>query len=214
MLYSKLDDGNVDDVQRMLVGLVVRARLPSLWLNSALTRAYTQRLIAQSAQYFAVRGALVEHMRRADQRAHALDVRRMLGDELQWFVCFTPADTDTDTDDHHDADTHRTTNRQHLARIDNILLSGHLGVTRALLTCEDVLAATKRHIGRAIIGKLVRTYLFPAACILANDYADTAADERETTTSNTQVVPLFPPSHTQMYKWISSKSTRILLLFF
>lgn len=67
----------------------------------------------------------------------------MLNDQLSWFVYFTPTKS--------------------LKQIDNVLLTGHLCLTKSLLTCES---ANKDEIGEQIIELLIKTYLFPASYFL------------------------------------------------
>ncbi len=98
-----------------LLNLIVKARLP-LWINSSFSRASTQKLIVQSKQYFNLRSALMEGMTIEEQSAYGIDLNKMLNDEVKWLIYFTPT--------------------KNLKDIDNILLSGHLGLARALLTCE------------------------------------------------------------------------------
>jgi len=98
-----------------LLNLIVKARLP-LWINSSFSRSSTQKLIVQSKQYFNLRSALMENMTIEEQSAYGIDLNKMLNDEVKWLVYFTPT--------------------KNLKDIDNILLSGHLELARALLTCE------------------------------------------------------------------------------
>lgn len=97
------------------INLIIKARLP-LWINSSLSRASTQKLIIQSTQYFNLRSALLEHMTIEEQSLYSINLNKMLNDEVNWLIYFTPT--------------------KNLRDIDNILLTGHLRLTRALLTCE------------------------------------------------------------------------------
>jgi len=58
----------------------------------------------------------MEGMTIEEQSAYGIDLNKMLNDEVKWLIYFTPT--------------------KNLKDIDNILLSGHLGLARALLTCE------------------------------------------------------------------------------
>lgn len=98
-----------------LINLIIKARLP-LWINSSLSRASTQKLIIQSTQYFNLRSALLENMTIEEQSLYSINLNKMLNDEVNWLIYFTPT--------------------KNLKDIDNILLTGHLRLTRALLTCE------------------------------------------------------------------------------
>lgn len=98
-----------------LINLIIKARLP-LWINSSFSRASTQKLIIQSTQYFNLRSALLENMTIEEQSVYGIDLSKMLNDEVKWLIYFTPT--------------------KNLKDIDNILLTGHLRLTRALLTCE------------------------------------------------------------------------------
>ena len=98
-----------------LINLIIKARLP-LWANSSLSRTSTQRLILQSTQYFNLRSALLENMTIEEQSTYSIDLGKMLNDEVNWIIYFT--------------------HTKSLKHIDNILLNGHLCLTRALLTCE------------------------------------------------------------------------------
>ncbi len=135
-----------------LINLVIKARLP-LWVNSSLTRSSNQRLISQSSQYFKLRCALLENMTLDEQSAYSIDLTKMLNDEVNWFTYFSPTKS--------------------LKDIDDILLTGHLCLLRALLTCET---ANKSDIGEEIINQLIKTYLFPASYLINFPSEDTSMD--------------------------------------
>lgn len=111
-----------------------------MWVNSSVTRASNQRLISQSSQYFNLRCALLERLSLDEQSLYSIDLAKMLNHQINWFSTFTSTKS--------------------LKEIDSVLLTGHLSLTRSLLTCET---ATKADIGDEIIPQLLKTYLFPAS---------------------------------------------------
>lgn len=135
-----------------LINLIIKARLP-LWVNSSLSRTSTQNLIVQSTQYFNLRAALLENMTIEEQSAFSIDISKMLNDEVNWLIYFTPT--------------------KNLKHIDNILLTGHLCLTRSLLTCET---SNKADIGNDMIQTLIKTSLFPAAFLIHNPSEDTSME--------------------------------------
>ncbi len=135
-----------------LISLIIKARLP-LWLSSSLTRKSSQNLIAQSTEYFNLRCALLDNMNIDEQSAYSIDIKKMLNDEVNWFTSFTPTKS--------------------LKHLDNILLTGHLNITRSLLTCET---ANKADIGDEIIPQLVKTFLFPASYLITTPSEDTTME--------------------------------------
>jgi hypothetical protein len=160
-----------------LINLIIKARLP-LWVNSSLSRSSTQRLILQSTQYFNLRAALLENMTIEEQSAYSINLNKMLNDEVNWLIYFSPTKS--------------------LKDIDNILLTGHLNLTRALLTCETANKVNrvqfffcifktnylinflkfqlKSDVGAEMIPALIKTYLFPAAYLINNPSEDTAME--------------------------------------
>lgn len=138
----------IDASKEFLISLIIRARLP-LWVNSSLTRSSSQRLITQSAQYFNLRCFILDYMTRAEQTQYGIDIGKMLSDEINWFNSFSPSTASSSS-------SSRT--------LDNCLLTGHLNLTKSLLTCET---ADKERIGDQLIEQLIRSYLFPASYVLA-----------------------------------------------
>ena len=132
----------IDICKEFLINLIINARLP-LWVNSSLTRSSNQRLITQSSQYFNLRCLILDCMSSSDQQKFSIDIAKMLGDQIAWFKNFTST--------------------QSLQKIDNCLLSGHLNLTKSLLTCET---ADKERIGNKLIDTIIKTFLFPAANLL------------------------------------------------
>jgi ubiquitin carboxyl-terminal hydrolase 9/24 len=131
-----------------LINLIIKSRLP-LWVNSSISRTSTQRLILQSTQYFSLRSKLFNSMTAQEQKTYSIDLKKMLNDESNWFLIFSPT--------------------KNLKNVDNILLAGHFSLTKALLTCET---ANKIEFGAKIIPLLIRTYLFPAAHLISDPEAD------------------------------------------
>jgi hypothetical protein len=133
----------IDISREFLIQLIFRARLP-LWVNSSLTRTSRQRLILQSGQYFNLRCHILDNMSLYEQQKYSIDINKMLNDQINWFSNFTPT--------------------QSLKKIDNSLLSGHLSLTKALLTCET---ADRERIGNQLIEPIIKFYLFPASYLIA-----------------------------------------------
>jgi len=88
-----------------------------------------------------------------EQATYSIDLKKMLSDQLNWFLIFSPT--------------------RNLKHVDSILLAGHLSLTKALLTCET---ANKVDFGNKIIPLLIKTYLFPAAFLISNPSEDTSMD--------------------------------------
>ena len=106
-----------------------------LWVNSSVTRSSNQRIIAQSTQYFSLRCALLKHLTLDEQSAYAIDLAKMLMNQVNWFASFTPTKS--------------------LKELDSVLLTGHFCLTNSLLTCET---AQKADVGADIIPQIIKYF--------------------------------------------------------
>jgi hypothetical protein len=135
-----------------LLNLILKAHIP-LWSVSSMVRSSAQILISKSCQYFRLRSALLQNMTLDEQSAYQVDIQNMLSSECTWFLNFTTT--------------------RCLKHLDDILLIGHLCLTKSLLTCEG---ANKTDCGDEIITQLIRLYLFPASYIINYPSDDTSME--------------------------------------
>ncbi|CAL4091223.1 unnamed protein product, partial [Meganyctiphanes norvegica] len=137
--------------KQFLTQVLLKAPLP-LWVTSTTARGATLRFLAQSTQYFSLRSKLLYGLNKSEQESLCLSAQQMLDDEVGWLTNFTAT---------REASRERPESGIAMLRnADNVLLSGHLTLIGALLSCEDV---TTEETGAVLIPLLLSEYLFPAS---------------------------------------------------
>ncbi|XP_037071034.1 ubiquitin carboxyl-terminal hydrolase 24-like [Pollicipes pollicipes] len=144
LLLSQLTAPDVAPSPRdFLTQVVLKTRVP-LWVPSGSSRAGSQRLLLQSAQYFGLRAHLLTALTAADQARLSVSVVSMIEDETGWLQNFSPAPA-------YDGAA---------GAADDVLLAGHLDLVRALVTCQG---ASRPGVGQTLISTLLDDFLFPAS---------------------------------------------------
>ena len=78
------------------------------------------RLLVQCSQYFHLRCRLFDSLSSVRQDLYQLDISAMMDDEIGWLTNFNVSSI------------------PEIQEIDNVLLSGHIDLIRALVTCEGM----------------------------------------------------------------------------
>ncbi len=132
--------------RQMLTKILLKTPVP-LWAPTCTARGISHSLLSQCGEYFDLRCALLRGMTQRDQKALGENAQSMVEDELTFLQNFTLCNR------------HR----------DCSLLSGHLRLLEALLTCEGV---DKRQVGAALIPEILASFLFPASKLMRDGVLD------------------------------------------
>lgn len=158
---------SAESPRHFLLRVLLQARLP-YWVTNCATRGARQRLLSHCLQYFELRCRLLADLSVAEQRLLEIDVASMLEDEVAWLTNFVPSAVAGSSLPMAAAGVYaascgrRVTARQCAnSAANDALLTGHLRLVRAILTCEGVDGAA-RH-GQALVQLLLADFLFPAA---------------------------------------------------
>ncbi len=132
--------------RKTLTKLLLKTPVP-LWAPTCTARGISHSLLSQCGEYFDLRCSLLRGLTLRDQKALDESAQSMVEDELTFLQNFTLCNR------------HR----------DCILLSGHLRLLEALLTCEGV---DKREVGAALIPEVLSSFLFPASKLMRDGALD------------------------------------------
>ncbi len=130
----------------VLTRLLLKTPVP-LWAPTCTARGISHSLLSQCSEYFDLRCTLLRELTARDQALLEKNAQSMVDDELNFLQNFTLC------------------NRYR----DCCLLSGHLRLLEALLTCEGV---EKKQVGSKVIPEILSSFLFPAAKLMREGELD------------------------------------------
>ena len=111
----------------------------ALWMPSCKARGISHAILAQCSEYFDLRCFLLKNLTKHEQDLLGENACQMMEDELTFLNNFTTC---------------------HRLQIDCILISGHLRLMEALVTCDGI---DKTVVGKTLIPEILNSYLFPSS---------------------------------------------------